>query len=208
MSRLFAEIVDAEVARVVVCDDPAWLVSRLGGQWVETRMEDPVEQYAGPGMGIDLDSQYRFAPLWDQPTHAEDAYPLGAYVWHQGAIWQSQYPANVWEPGVAGWRDPISAVPVWRQPIGALDAYALDAEVMHLGRQWRSSTPDNVWEPGVYGWTDISPSNPDAVQEWVQPTGAHDAYQMGDLVLYQGQTWRSSIDANVWAPGVYGWVLA
>jgi hypothetical protein len=32
MSRLFAEIVDAEVARVIVCDDPAWLVSRLGGQ--------------------------------------------------------------------------------------------------------------------------------------------------------------------------------
>lgn len=206
MSRLFAEIVTDEVARVVVCDDPAWLESRLGGQWIETVMADPVEQYAGIGMYLDLDSQYRFATTWVQPTSAEDAYLLGACVWHQGAIWQSQYPANVWEPGVAGWRDPISAVPVWRQPIGALDAYALDAEVIHQGKQWRSSTPSNVWEPGVFGWVDISPAS--GPQEWVQPTGAHDAYQTGDEVLYGGQVWRSTIDANVWAPGVYGWVLA
>lgn len=205
MSRLFAEIVADEVERVVVCDDPGWLADRLGGEWVETLPGDPIEQYAGPGMGTDPDSQYRFAPAWVQPTGAEDAYTLGAYVWHAGAIWQSQYPANVWEPGVAGWRDPISAVPVWRQPIGALDAYALNAEVMHRNRQWRSTIPANVWEPGVYGWADTSP---DAVQEWVQPTGAHDAYRTGDLVRYGGQTWRSTIDANVWAPGVYGWVLA
>lgn len=43
-------------------------------------------------------------------------------------------------------------------------------------------------------------------QPWVQPTGAHDAYQRGDRVTYQGATWESAIDANVWAPGVFGWV--
>jgi len=40
---------------------------------------------------------------------------------------------------------------------------------------------------------------------WVQPLGAHDAYAKGDMVSYNGVTWVSDINANVWAPGVYGW---
>jgi hypothetical protein len=45
----------------------------------------------------------------------------------------------------------------------------------------------------------------DDPQPWVQPTGAHDAYNIGDRVTYDGFTWQSTIDANVWAPGVAGW---
>jgi len=42
---------------------------------------------------------------------------------------------------------------------------------------------------------------------WLQPTGAHDAYQMGDKVTFQGGRYISLIDANVWSPTVYpaGW---
>ena len=57
---------------------------------------------------------------------------------------------------------------------------------------------------------DVTPTLWKVVQEgvapWVQPTGAHDAYQKGDRVTYNGKTWESTIDANVWAPGVYGWI--
>lgn len=42
---------------------------------------------------------------------------------------------------------------------------------------------------------------------WVQPTGAHDAYAMGARVTYNGQAWESTVNANVWAPGVFGWVV-
>ena len=42
-------------------------------------------------------------------------------------------------------------------------------------------------------------------QDWVQPTGAHDAYNKGDKVAYDGKHWVSTADANVWQPGVYGW---
>ena len=35
---------------------------------------------------------------------------------------------------------------------------------------------------------------------WVQPTGAHDAYQKGDIVYYGGNLWISKIDANVTVP--------
>ena len=41
--------------------------------------------------------------------------------------------------------------------------------------------------------------------EWIQPTGAHDAYNKGDKVSHNGKHWISDIDANIWEPGVYGW---
>ena len=45
----------------------------------------------------------------------------------------------------------------------------------------------------------------DNVLDWVQPTGAHDAYPIDAKVLYNSKTWQSTIPANVWAPGVTGW---
>lgn len=44
---------------------------------------------------------------------------------------------------------------------------------------------------------------------WVQPTGAHDAYKKGDRVHFPSATdpvYESLIDANVWSPTIYGWV--
>lgn len=38
---------------------------------------------------------------------------------------------------------------------------------------------------------------------WAQPSGAHDAYNTGDVVNYNGTLYRSKIDGNVWAPDVY-----
>jgi hypothetical protein len=42
-------------------------------------------------------------PIWIQPLGAQDAYALGARVNHNGSNWESQYNANVWEPGIFGW---------------------------------------------------------------------------------------------------------
>lgn len=36
--------------------------------------------------------------------------------------------------------------------------------------------------------------------EWVQPTGAHDAYNTGDKVSHNEKHWESLIDANVYEP--------
>ena len=43
--------------------------------------------------------------------------------------------------------------------------------------------------------------------EWAQPLGASDAYNTGDIVSYNGKLYKSTIDANVWAPDAYpaGW---
>lgn len=41
--------------------------------------------------------------------------------------------------------------------------------------------------------------------EWVQPTGATDAYSKGAKVSHQGKHWISDVDNNTWEPGVSGW---
>lgn len=42
------------------------------------------------------------------------------------------------------------------------------------------------------------------IGEWVQPDSTN-PYMKGDKVTYNGKTWVSDIDNNVWAPGAYGW---
>lgn len=44
--------------------------------------------------------------------------------------------------------------------------------------------------------------------EWIQPTGAQDAYAKGDKVSHNDKHWTSDVDGNVWEPGVYGWTEA
>ena len=56
-------------------------------------------------------------------------------------------------------------------------------------------------------WTpDITPAlfvkiSLEEFPQWVQPTGAHDAYNKGDKVSDEGKHWISEIDGNVWKPG-------
>ena len=42
---------------------------------------------------------------------------------------------------------------------------------------------------------------------WSQPTGAHDAYNIGDVVNFNGTLYRSLVDGNVYSPEAYpaGW---
>lgn len=42
---------------------------------------------------------------------------------------------------------------------------------------------------------------------WSQPTGAHDAYNTGDVVNYNGTLYQSTIDGNTYSPEAYpaGW---
>lgn len=45
------------------------------------------------------------------------------------------------------------------------------------------------------------------VEPYKQPTGAHDAYKIGDKVSWNGGIYKSKINANVWSPTSYpaGW---
>lgn len=45
------------------------------------------------------------------------------------------------------------------------------------------------------------------LSEWVQPQGAHDAYQIGDIVLFQNNTYENTTANNVWSPITFGWKI-
>ena len=47
------------------------------------------------------------------------------------------------------------------------------------------------------------PAEPDEWPEYVQPTGAHDAYNTGDKVTYNGQHYICKMDGCVWPPDAY-----
>ena len=232
MSRYLAQVESGVVVRVIVCDDIQWATERLGGTWVETA--DPYAQeqaeglehvvYCGPGYGVDESFPERFAPPWVQPVATEDGwttYPKGALVWHNGRIWRSTVDGNVWRPGVSAWHDAPQGgeTPRWVAPTGAHDVYPLGFIVQHNGKEWESLIPANATEPGSdpRWWKDLSePDEPDQPDAWVQPTGAHNAYQTGDEVTHpdrantmgEGSTtvwvWRSNIDANTTEPGQDG----
>lgn len=65
-------------------------------------------------------------------------------------------------------------------------------------------TPDTV--PALYTPIGIDEKG---YPVWSQPTGAHDAYNTGDVVDYNGILYESTIDGNIWSPDAYpdGWKL-
>jgi hypothetical protein len=73
-----------------------------------------------------------------------------------------------------------------------------------LYRCVQSHTSQADWTPDITPalWTVVSL---DEYPEWVQPTGAQDAYHIGDKVSHADKHWISTVDSNVWMPSVYGW---
>lgn len=61
-------------------------------------------------------------------------------------------------------------------------------------------TPDAA--PSLFAKVLIPDKN--VIPEWEQPESTN-PYSKGDKVTHNGKTWQSTIDGNVWEPGVYGW---
>ena len=73
-----------------------------------------------------------------------------------------------------------------------------------LYRCVQAHTSQEGWEPpnvpALWARTSV-----DEWPEWIQPTGVHDAYAIGDKVSHNDKHWVSTADANIWEPGIYGW---
>ena len=93
--------------------------------------------------------------------------------------------------------------PVWSVGI----AVAKDSRYQYEGKLYKvvqAHTTQADWQPDITPalWVKVSL---DEWPEWIQPTGAHDAYAKGDKVTHSSKKWTSDVDANTWEPGVYGW---
>ena len=101
----------------------------------------------------------------------------------------------------------------WSQPYGATDCYQIGDKVTYNGKTWECTVANNVWAPGVGNfWKEISSESgsEEPVEEypnWNRPTGAHDSYNTGDKVTYNGKHYESTMDGNTWSPDEYpaGW---
>lgn len=101
-----------------------------------------------------------------------------------------------------------SLYPAWKPNISV----ALGEKYQHLGLLYKVVQSHNTqldWEPQDVPALFVRVAAPEEISVWVQPTGAHDAYQKGDKVHFptiNDQVYESLIDANIWSPTVYGWV--
>ena len=101
----------------------------------------------------------------------------------------------------------VELFPMWQTDT----AYTAGIRVRYGDKLYRceqSHTSQADWTPDVTPalWTEVA--KPGEIPVWKQPTGAQDAYMTGDKVWYPERdtdVWVSTVDNNVWQPGVYGW---
>ena len=104
--------------------------------------------------------------------------------------------------------DALQAVELFPQWVTG-HAYVVGERLQYNGVLYRvvqAHTSQADWTP------DITPAlfvvvSLDEWPDFVQPTGAHDAYNKGDKVTFEGKHYISLIDGNVYSPAAYpaGW---
>jgi hypothetical protein len=104
----------------------------------------------------------------------------------------------------------VELFPAWR----AGTAYAPNDRVRFGEKLYKcvqAHTSQAGWEPDKTPALFTEIPKPGEIPVWHQPTGAQDAYMQGDKVYFPNEgdpVYVSTVDNNVWQPGVYGWELA
>lgn len=70
----------------------------------------------------------------------------------------------------------------------------------------QAHTAQEAWTPTDASslWVKVLIPDSGVIPEWEQPDSTN-PYMSGDRVTHGGLTWVSTVDNNVWEPGVYGW---
>lgn len=95
--------------------------------------------------------------------------------------------------------------PVWTTDT----AYTVGHKVRYSGILYRCLTAHTAqadWTPDAAPslWAKVLIPDENTVPAWEQPDSTN-PYMQGDKVTHNGKTWVSTVDNNVWEPGVYGW---
>lgn len=107
-----------------------------------------------------------------------------------------------------------SAYPLWEADVYvSVGEKRQDLDVnneLKLFKCVQAHTTQSDWRPKDTPalWVEVAPDG--VIPVWVQPLGAHDAYQIDDLVHFPTESdpvYRNTVANNVYAPNVYGWVL-
>ena len=101
--------------------------------------------------------------------------------------------------------DNVRLFPGWNYPA----TYLIGDRVRYGGVLYKclqNHTSQESWTPTRTPslWAKVLIPDPEVIPEWEQPESTN-PYMKGDKVRHNGKTWQSTIDNNVWEPGVYGW---
>lgn len=170
----------------------------------------------------DLKAVSALVPEWTVGTE----YKTGDIVRYKGVLYrclQNDTAQEIFPPDtyISGWKcvdEPDEhGIHPFSQPLGATDTYMKGGKVSFEGAYYQSNIDYNVWSPTAYpqGWTKLdgtgeSPEpggDDDEYPAFVQPTGAHDAYNIGDKVTYNGHRYECTMNNNAYSPDAYpqGW---
>lgn len=109
--------------------------------------------------------------------------------------------------------DLAAAFPRWEDNVGRQvhpgEFYTYDGTDVY--RVVQGHVTQAGWSPPLAPalFLHLPPAGPSGCPPFVQPTGAHDAYAIGDCVEFEGANYVSLIDANTYSPSAYpaGWEL-
>ena len=106
--------------------------------------------------------------------------------------------------------DALEAVNLFPNWTPDADRYEKDARVNYEGILYKclqAHIPQAAWTPTAAPslWAKVLIPDANVIPEWEQPDSTN-PYMKGDKVTFNGVTYESTIDNNVWAPNVYGWV--
>ena len=145
--------------------------------------------------------------LWDETAE----YVVGDRVRYANGLYkclQAHTAQATWTPTDAPslWAalliDPTNPeVQDWKQP-DSTNGYAAGDIVKHNDKYYKSLVDNNVWEPGATGvsqWKECGKDGSDIVAEWQSGV----TYQVGDMITYNGKTYRCILANCVWSPNDY-----
>ena len=99
----------------------------------------------------------------------------------------------------------VVAFPLWQ----AGEAYKAGERIRYGGELYKvltAHTSQEDWKPGEAPslFAKVLIPDPEVIPDWEQPESTN-PYMKGDKVKHGEKVWVSTIDNNVWEPGVYGW---
>lgn len=106
--------------------------------------------------------------------------------------------------------DALEAVQLFAHWDGDGVGYFVDDRVTYdniLYKCLQAHTSQIGWDPisAPSLWAKVLIPDPGVIPEWEQPSSTN-PYMAGDKVRYNGKIYESTIDNNVWAPDIYGWI--
>lgn len=103
----------------------------------------------------------------------------------------------------------LTAVEVYPQWRAESEEYKVGQRIQYNGVLYKvlqDHTSQKTWTPmdAPSLFTKVLIPDADVIPEWEQPDSTN-PYMIGDQVTHNDYIWTSTVDNNVWEPGVYGW---